>query len=156
MVQVRMARAAGAAGGQAAWGLAAARVLIGVFFIFEAIGKFGWLAHPGILGGQLAGWLQGANNPYSRWYVETVAIPGVAVFARLVMFGELSAGIALVLGVWTRVAAALALLLVLNFHFASGAMFTYQFLTNGYGLPVIGCLLALAIGGARLPWSLRG
>jgi hypothetical protein len=52
-------------------------------------------------------------------------------------------------------AALLGFLMVLNFHFASGALFQYRFLTNGYGLPVLGPLLGLAIGGARLPLSLR-
>jgi hypothetical protein len=34
-------------------------------------------------------------------------------------------------------------------------MFTYGYLTNGYGLPVIGGLLALALGGASLPLSVK-
>lgn len=155
MAQLR-ARTGGSGGGsQAALGLTAARILIGVFFVFEAAGKVGWLADPGLLGNQLNGWLQNANNPYSRWYLQTMAIPGVAIFARLVMLGEFSAGIALVLGVWTRLAALVALLMVLNFHFASSAIFKYSFLTSGYGLPVVGCLVALAIGGKGLRWSLR-
>jgi hypothetical protein len=43
--------------------------------------------------------------------------------------------------------------MVLNFHFASDVLLHYSYLTNGYGLPVIGGLLALAIGGRRLPFS---
>jgi hypothetical protein len=34
-------------------------------------------------------------------------------------------------------------------------MFEYRYLTNGYGPPVVGGLLALALGGAALPLSLR-
>jgi hypothetical protein len=45
--------------------------------------------------------------------------------------------------------------MVLNIHVASGALFKYAFLTNGYGLPVLGPTLGLAIGGIRLPFSLR-
>ena len=45
--------------------------------------------------------------------------------------------------------------MVLNFHFASGVMFQYSYLTNGYGLPVLGGLLALAFGGAALPLSVK-
>jgi hypothetical protein len=41
--------------------------------------------------------------------------------------------------------------MVLNIHVASGALFTYGFLTNGYGLPVLGSTLGLAVGGGRLP-----
>ena len=46
--------------------------------------------------------------------------------------------------------------MVLNFHVANGNLFKYQYLTNGFGLPVLGGLLALAIGAGRLPWSLKG
>ena len=47
----------------------------------------------------------------------------------------------------------IAMLMVLNFHFASGIIFTYGYLTNGYGLPVLGGLFALAAGGAGLPFG---
>ena len=75
------------------------------------------------------------------------------MFARLVPIGEMVGGAALLLGIWPRLAAAAAFLMVLNFHVASGAIFQYRFLTNGFGLPVLGGLLALAIGGSRLPWT---
>jgi hypothetical protein len=45
--------------------------------------------------------------------------------------------------------------MVLNIHFASGLIFQYGFLTNGYGLPVLGGLLALAIGAVGLPASAK-
>ena len=45
--------------------------------------------------------------------------------------------------------------MVLNIHFASGVLFEYRYLTNGYGLPVLGGLLALAFGAAALPLSLK-
>jgi hypothetical protein len=77
------------------------------------------------------------------------------VFARLVPIGELSSDLAMLFGFCTSLFAFLAFCMVLNFHIASGAIFTYSFLTNGYGLPVLGSTLALALGGARLPWSIR-
>ena len=46
--------------------------------------------------------------------------------------------------------------MALNFQFASGALLKYSTLTSGYALPVLGATLALAVGGVRLPWSLRG
>ena len=135
-------------------GLALLRIFLGVFFLFEAIGKAGWLLDSTPLVKQLTGWLEGAG-PYNRWYLETVCLPGAAVFARVVLFGEASTAVALILGAYTRVAAVLALLMVLNFHVASGAIFTMSFLSSGYGLPVVGGLLALAIGASALPWSLK-
>lgn len=137
-------------------GLTVIRILIGVFFIFEALSKASWLLDAGILAGRLTGWLNDSPpGSASRWYLEHVAMHGIGVFARLVPLGELAAGLALVTGVWTRPAALLAFLMVLNFHLASGALFKYAFLTNGYGLPVLAATLGLAIGGARLPFSLR-
>jgi len=141
-----------AAGGTAATGLRVLAIFLGLFLIFEGLGKLAWLGNSSLLSEQLQGWLKTAT-PGSRWYLETFAVPGVPIFARLVVVGELAAGAALVAGFWTRLAALLAFLMVLNFHFASGRLFQYVFLTNGYGLPVLGGLLALAIGGARLPWA---
>ena len=135
-------------------GLAFVRIFIGVFFLFQGLSKIRWFTDSGILFNQLNGWLVIAA-PAARWFLQTVCIPGVPVFARLVPLGELSAGVALVLGVRTRLAAALASVMVISFLVASSSVFSYSFLTFGYGLPVLGSLLGLAIGGARLPWSLR-
>jgi uncharacterized membrane protein YphA (DoxX/SURF4 family) len=140
--------------GSAGKGLRVLSVFLGVFLIFEGLGKLAWLTDSGPLTGALQGWLKEAP-PTSRWYLETFAIPGIPMFARLVPFGELVGGAALLAGFWTRLAAFAAFLMVLNFHVASGALFQYRFLTNGFGLPVLGGLLALAIGGSRLPWSVR-
>jgi uncharacterized membrane protein YphA (DoxX/SURF4 family) len=142
------------ASGAAATGLRTLSIFLGVFLIFEGLGKLAWFGDSGPLSGALQAWLKDAP-PASRWYLETVAIPGVPMFARLVPFGEIIGGAALMAGFWTRVAACAAFLMVLNFHVASGAIFQYRFLTNGFGLPVLGALLALAIGGSRLPWSIR-
>jgi len=133
------------------------RLFLGVFFLFLGIGKLRWLINSGILTSQLENWLQ-ASGPasISHRYLTTVAIPFVRLWARLVPIGEVACGLALIAGFRTSIAAAVALLMVLNYHLASGLLFRYDFLTNGYGLPVIGATLALAFGGVRLPWSLRG
>ena len=137
-------------------GLVIIRACLGVFFLAEAISKFGWFVDAGVLSSRLAGWLADAQvGSASRWYLEHVAMRGTAVFARVVPLAELAAGVALIAGAWTRTAALLAFLMVLNFHVASGALFKYSFLTNGYGLPVLAATLGLAVGGVRLPFSLR-
>ena len=109
--------------------------------------------HPGRTFQRLA--LGGGGRLDESLVLEHVAIPGTAVFARLVPLGELAAGVALIVGLWTPLAALLAFVMVLNIHVASGALFGYAFLTNGYGLPVLGSTLGLALGGIRLPLSLR-
>src|SRR6185436_16406337 len=96
-----------------------------------------------------------APGSISHVYLQKIAQPGLAIFARLVPLGEFVSGAALIVGLWTPFFAFVAFFMALNFHIASGALFKYSFLTNGYGLPVLGSTLALAIGGVRLRWSIR-
>jgi uncharacterized membrane protein YphA (DoxX/SURF4 family) len=137
-------------------GLAILRICIGVFFVFESLLKIRWLNESAILANQFAGWA-GAATPgsISAWYLHQIAIPGVHLFSRLVPIGEFCCGVALIAGFLTPIAAFFAFFMALNFQVASGAIFQYSFLTSGYGLPVLGSTLALAVGGVRLPWSVR-
>ena len=138
-------------------GLALLRILIGIFFLFEGIGKIGWLTDASLLAGQLAGWAQAVPSAsWSHLYLERVAIPYATMFARLVPLGEMTTGLALIAGLWTPLFAFVGFFMALNFQFASGALFKYSILTSGYALPVLGATLALAVGGVRLPWSIRG
>jgi len=135
---------------------AALRVLgfmLGLFFLFNGLGKVDWFFDSSILSGRLNEWLENAAPPV-RWYIETLAAPGVPLFARVVPLAELVTGAALVLGFWTRLAAFLAVMMVLNFNFARGMFHSGEFLTDGVGFPVVGGLLALTIAGSRLPFSL--
>jgi uncharacterized membrane protein YphA (DoxX/SURF4 family) len=137
-------------------GLALLRICIGTFFVFESFQKVRWLVDSSILANQFAGWSTGAQpGSITLWYLHRVAIPGVVVFARLVPVGEFCCGLALIAGLFTPVAAFVAFFMALNFQLASGVLFKYSFLTSGYGLPVLGSTLALAIGGVRLPISFR-
>jgi uncharacterized membrane protein YphA (DoxX/SURF4 family) len=128
-------------------------IALGLFLLFMGIDKIGWLLDDGFLTRRLQEW-QGTARPMPRWYLETIAIPGAPVFARVVPLAELATATALLLGVWVRWAAALAMLMVLNFHFAADIIFRYDYLINAYGLPILGGLAALALGGKRLPMSL--
>ena len=127
-------------------------VVMGVFLIFMGLDKIDWFMDATILTRRLQQW-HGTVRPLARWYLDTIAIPGAPVFARVVVLAELAAGTALVLGIGVRLAAALALLMVVNFHVASDDIFRYSYLMNAYGPPVLGSLLALAIGGVRLPFG---
>ena len=57
-----------------------------------------------------------------------MCIPGTPLFARLVPLGELATGLALIVGFWTRMAAIVGFLMVLNFHFATSAFWSIRFL----------------------------
>ena len=136
--------------------LSVVRICIGIFFLFAGLFKLQWFTDTSPLARQLANWLRAApDGSMSHWYVQHVAIPGVAVFARLVPLGEIVSGLALLVGFWTPVFAAISFFMVLNYHFAGGLLFKYTSLNNGFVLPVLGATLALTIGGSRLPWSIR-
>ena len=131
-------------------GLTILRICIGVFFVFEGFGKISWFMSTSALNDQLSGWAHNAPaGSISQWYLQTVAMPGLIYFARLVPLGELSAGVAMIAGFWTPLAAFVAFFMALNFELASVVIFKYSFLTNPYGLPVLGGTLALALMGSR-------
>ena len=131
-------------------GLTVLRICIGIFFIFEGIGKLSWFNDTSLLAEQLRNWSQAVSaSSLSHLYLVRVAIPGVRIFARLVPLGEIVSGVALVVGFWTPLFAFVAFFMALNFQFASGALFKYSFLTSGYGLPVLGSTLALSLTGLR-------
>ena len=152
MAQASPAQKGSGEKGQAA-GLMLVRVSLGVYLFFMGVSKLGWLLDSTPLASQLGHWLNDAT-PVSRWYLERMA-PGAPIFARIIPLSEMVGGLALAIGFWTRLAAALCLVMVLNFQIAAGAMFRYSYLTDATGLPVIGALLGLMIGGGRLPLSLR-
>ena len=138
--------------GSAALGLRLMAVMVGVFFLSMGLNKLAWLTDSNVLMRKFDIFLKGAP-PATQWYIDTIAKPGVPIFARIVPIAELSTAAALILGFWTRLAAGLAFLMVLNFHVATGELFTRGFLLDGAGLPLLGALLALMIAGGNLPWT---
>jgi len=136
-------------------GLRVLAAVMGVFLLAMGESKLGWLGDSSALIAELRNWWGNAPAP-SKWYIDTIAMPGAPIFARLVPLGELATGAALVVGYRVRWAAVVALVMVVNFHFAMGILYQFTYLTNGYGLPVIGALAALALGPRRLPLSIPG
>lgn len=137
-------------------GLAITRIGLGAFFIAEGLTKYRWFLDSSILAGRFAEWLQAAApGSFGRWYLVHVAVPGLEFFARLVPLGEIFSGVALLLGFWTPLFAFIAFFMAANYQVANGAIFKFSFLTSGYGLPVLGSTLGLAIGGVRLPLSVK-
>ena len=134
-------------------GLRIMAAMIGVFFLGMCSSKIAWLTDSNVLLQKFQMIFLPKAPPIVRWYLETVCIPGTPLFARLVPLGELAAGLALILGFWTRMAATAAFLMVLNFHFATSAFWSVDYFRDAQGFPLLGGLLALAIAGSRLPFS---
>ena len=138
-------------------GLVVIRICLGVFLIAQAILKVRWLIRSAMLASQLDVWLQNAApGSISHVYLQRIAIPGTAIFARLVPIGEFVCGVALLFGFSTTFFAFVAFFMVLNYQIASGALFQPTFVADRAGFPVLAATLGLAWGGVRLPWSLRG
>jgi uncharacterized membrane protein YphA (DoxX/SURF4 family) len=138
----------------AAVALRVVAVGVGIFFVAMSVNKLAWIGDPDLLAGRFQRWLPAAS-PYARLYLQTVAIPGAALFARVVPIAEFCTALALLSGLYTNVAATAALVMVLNFHLATSSFSSWAFLRDGTGPPLCAALAALAIGGRDLPFSLR-
>jgi len=99
------------------WLFALARIYLGVSFFFSDHGN----ARPGELGGFLK---YALANGYS-WYanlLNAVVVPRADTFGILVVVAEIYVAIALVFGLTTRLAAGVAIFLLLNYLCAKGAV----------------------------------
>jgi PQQ-dependent catabolism-associated beta-propeller protein len=94
-----------------------------------------------------------AGNPIG-WYkdfLETVVLPHAALFATLQTIGEVAVGVGLVLGLMTRLTAAVGLFLALNFGLASQWM---SFGQQGFHLLLVTSMLIFLVTGAGRTWGL--
>ena len=100
------------------------RVYLGVILFITVLGK---LTRDNPFSTEMLGFLRGvaarrASAPYLH-FVQQVAIPHATLFSYLVMTGEAVAALSLLTGTMTRVGAAIAMFLFLNYMLAKGRMF---------------------------------
>ena len=100
------------------------RVYLGVIMFITVLGK---LTRDNPFSTEMLGFLRGvaarrASAPYLH-FVQQVAIPHATLFSYLVMTGEAVAAVSLLTGTMTRVGAAIAMFLFLNYMLAKGRMF---------------------------------
>lgn len=95
------------------------RLFLGVIFLVAAYSKIaggGFATH---LSAFLSQVLPNATGSYSA-FAQAVIVPHVAIVAPMVEFGEAFVGIAMILGVATRFASLVAILLLVNYMLAKG------------------------------------
>jgi thiosulfate dehydrogenase [quinone] large subunit len=80
-----------------------------------------------------------------------VVLPNAQLFATLVTWGELLAGVSLILGLMTRLSATVALLLTLNYMLAKGA---WPWTSSSNDAAFAAISLALLIGAAGRTFGL--
>jgi uncharacterized membrane protein YphA (DoxX/SURF4 family) len=134
--------------------LALLRIATGVSLLGPGLKKLGWFSRPA-LEPILANWAQHAPNGLVTSYLHFVT-PHHATLARVVLFGELGLGALLILGMFTPVAALVALFMVANYHLASGAMFDATYLTGGNGLVYLLVYPVLIAGRAGVGFGVDG
>lgn len=102
-------------------GLALARIGFGCYFLSQAWDKttHGWFTDAAPLTNFLKGSLPKAESFYQP-LIEQVVLPNAGLFAQLATLGEWVVGFSLVLGLFTRVGALIALNLNLNFMLIKG------------------------------------
>jgi uncharacterized membrane protein YphA (DoxX/SURF4 family) len=100
------------------------RVYLGVILFISDLGK---LTRDNPFATEMLGFLRGvttrrASVPYLH-FVQQVVIPHATLFSYFVMTGEAVAALSLLTGTMTRLGAAVAMLLFLNYMLAEGRMF---------------------------------
>ncbi|HEY4523486.1 MAG TPA: DoxX family protein [Candidatus Paceibacterota bacterium] len=112
-----------------AWFWLVVRVYIGYDWFMAGWEKLGNPAWTGDMAGTaVKGFLNGAlkkatglHPDVSGWYayfIQNVALPNATLFSYLVVFGEIAVGIALIVGIFTGIAAFFGTFMNLNFLFA--------------------------------------
>ncbi|MEO8189670.1 MAG: DoxX family protein [Acidobacteriota bacterium] len=92
---------------------AVVRILTGVIFIAEGLGKMlGEFVHGGFA--KAASGMMKEAWPFWRGILQSLILPNASVFAWIVAGGELALGVALLVGLWTRAATAAGSLLMLS------------------------------------------
>ena len=89
------------------------RIATGAIFIAEGYGKItGRFVHGGFA--QNAAGMTPESWPFWRSFLNSFVLPHASLFAWILALGELTLGIGLIVGFWTRIAAAAGVLLLLT------------------------------------------
>jgi thiosulfate dehydrogenase [quinone] large subunit len=126
------------------------RIYLGLIFLVAVVPKLKGNFTPGLTR-FLENVALAKGHPFYQEFVRAVVVPNVELFAVLVQVGELAVGVTLILGLVTRLSAAAALVLTVNYMFAKGAWF---WTPSSNDAAFIAISLALLIGAAGRTWGL--
>ena len=123
------------------------RVHVGIIFIMGSWSKISDLPNwPTRMQGALENFFMPNSHAFYRGFLENVVIPNIELFSTLIAFGELAIGIALVLGLTTRLFALLAAFYTLNYMLMKGAL-PWQPSSNDAAFMVVSIVLMLGAAG---------
>jgi len=100
------------------------RLHLGVILIITVLGKV-LRSEPFSVEmlGFLNGYVMRNSSPWYQHFLQQVVLPRATLFSYLIIAGEVVAGLSLLLGLGTRLGAAIAMFLFLNYMFAKGRLF---------------------------------
>ncbi len=127
------------------------RLSIGALFLSLGLGKIheGWLNNPEPLTTSLTNYHQHAVGP-QLYFLEHVAIPYERIWSTLMAIGETAVGVSLTLGLLARLSSLIAIFMVLNFHAATGNLFSLNFFGSPWAcLLLAGLLIVFLSRGGR-------
>jgi thiosulfate dehydrogenase [quinone] large subunit len=131
------------------WTLALLRVFVGIRFLLVGAQKWDWIGTHR-LGTTLMAWVRAERATAFGWHVHFLThtvLPHETLFTYLVVSGEIGVGLLLVLGLLTRLAALLALVMNANYLLATWALGTsYQGLNESF---LVMELVFLIVGAGR-------
>jgi thiosulfate dehydrogenase (quinone) large subunit len=134
------------------------RILTGILFVAEGYGKVsGRFVRGGFAGSAAA--MRAEAWPFWRSFLTSVVLPHAAAFSWVIALGELALGIALLLGLWTRIAASAGALLMLTIllgqSYVSGSAWA-GWITAGLTTKFALLLLLLVASVGYGAWGLDG
>ena len=135
--------------------LAFLRIAAGVSLLLSGLSKLGWFSSALPLKQMLTAWAAAAPYPFVGKYIAAV-LPHHGWLSRVVALGELGLGTLLIVGFLTPVAALLAFVMVLQYQFASGALFTKAYFYGQSGLVYLMAYLVIFAGRAGQSLGLDG
>ena len=135
--------------------LALLRIAAGVSLLLAGLGKLSWFGSAQPLQATFSDWMAKGHSPLIVKYVGFMQ-PHATALARVVVLGELGLGALLIIGFLTPIAAVLAFLVVLQFHFASGAWLAKTYVAPSGGLVYLLVFLVLFAGRAGQALGLDG
>ena len=114
------------------WYLAVLRIYVGYYLFFQGIGKFQRNFPKGDWIGRQIGDIASLDlYPWYKTFLQSYVVPHSELFGYLVMIGEISVGVGLLLGLFTRLSALVGLFMLANYYLGPGTarggyMLAYQ------------------------------
>jgi len=127
--------------------LAILRITTGLFLFTMGLGKLEWYASTDPLTGRLEFYYDNAPT-ISQWYQDVIGKPLVGIWSVAIPTAELLGGLALILGLLTRLTGVVMIVMVLNLNFANGNLFGLTLFSNPFNGLLLGALFAITITAA--------